>query len=452
MKKVFSGLYLFCLVVLTHGSASAQTFMLDRLVAVVGDEIILQSDIEGQYLQMRAQGMIPGPDTKCQIFESLLEQKLLVAQAKADSIEVSDNNVQIELDQRMNYFVSLVGSEQALEEYFGKSMLEIKDDFRELIREKQLTEKMKDEITGSVKITPSEVREFFRSLPKDSLPVIPAQYEVQQIVVNPDIPEELILDVKDRLLGLRKRILNGESFATLAVLYSEDKESAMRGGEIGFMAKSDLDPEYAKAAFSLKENGVSSIVESEFGFHIIQLIERKGDRVNTRHILMKPKVPADAIEKARGRLDTLARLIRNDSISFEQAVFRYTMDVNTALNGGLVFNKQTGSSLLTIDEFTPEERTWLEKLKPGEISDPIITKNEKQKTVLKIIRLKRKVEEHKANLDLDYVMLQNAALAQKRNTILDEWIREKQKNTFIQLFGPLKQCTFHYSGWIKSGE
>ena len=451
MKRLLRRLVFNGVVFLLPYAVGAQSYVLDRLVAVVGDEIILQSDIEGQYLQMRAQGMIPGPDAKCQIFESLLEQKLLVAQAKADSIEVTDNSVQIELDQRMSYFVSIVGSEAALEEYFGKSILEIKDDFRELIREKQLTEKMKDKITGSVKITPSEVKEFYRSLPKDSLPVIPVQYEVQQIVVNPEIPEELILDVKDRLLSLRKRILNGESFATLAVLYSEDKESAMRGGEIGFMAKSDLDPEYAKAAFSLKENGVSSIVESEFGFHIIQLIERKGDRVNTRHILMKPKVPANAIEKAKGRLDTLARYIRNDSISFEQAVFRYTMDVNTALNGGLVFNKQTGSSLLTLEEFTPEERVWLEKLKPGEISDPIVTKNDKQKTVLKIIRLKRKVEEHKANLDMDYVMLQNAALSQKKNKILEDWIREKQKNTFIQLFGPLKQCQFHYSGWIKSG-
>jgi len=426
-----------------------QGLLIDRVVAVVGNEIILQSDIEGQYMQMKAQGMQLSPNAKCQIFEDLLAQKLLVTQAKVDSLEVTESSVQIELDQRMNYFVSMIGSEQALEEYFGKPLLEIKDDFRDMIREKQLTDKMKDKITGDIKITPSEVKEYYKNIPHDSLPMIPQQVEIQQIVLYPKIPEKSITDVKDKLLNLRKRILNGESFASLAVLYSEDKESAVHGGEIGFHAKSELDPEYAKAAFSLKENGVSGIIESEYGFHIIQLIDRKGDRVNTRHILMKPKVPSDALDKTAIKLDSISNLIKKDSVPFEEAVYMYNMDKNSILNGGLVFNKQTGSSLLTEDMLNAEEKKWTDKLGVNEISDPFQTTDDKNKTVYKIIRLKKRIPEHLPNLDQDYTILQNLALTEKKNKILKDWIKEKQGSTYIQIMGPMRECAFENGGWIK---
>ncbi|MFW5752005.1 MAG: foldase protein PrsA, partial [bacterium] len=278
------------------GVSQGQDFVVDQIIGVVGDKIIKQSDIETQYLQLIAQGYRATGDIKCQILESMLEQKLMVNQAEIDSIEISESNVQLQLNSRLNHFIEQIGSEEELEEYFGKSILEIKEDFSGLIREQMLTERMQQEIAGNVSITPSEVKSFYKNLNKDSIPKVESKVEIQQLLIYPEYSDEAIFHVKERLLELRKRILEGESFATLAVLYSEDPSSASRGGEIGFTGKGDLDPAYAEAAFTLKEGSVSKIVESEFGYHIIQLIERRNEKVNTRHILLKPKLSPEAKE------------------------------------------------------------------------------------------------------------------------------------------------------------
>jgi peptidyl-prolyl cis-trans isomerase SurA len=449
---MYKSLTFFFLLLLTTG-VFAQQYVLDRVVAVIGNEIILQSDIENQYLQMKFNGYPMSTTSKCQILESMLEQKLMVTQAKIDSIEVSEATVQVELDRRMNDFIMRAGGERELEAYFkemynGKSIAQVKEDFHDMIYEMLLSREMESEITKDIKITPSEVRSYFKKISADSLPTIPEQVELQQIQIFPKVPEANIFEIKEKLLSLRKRILNGESFVTLAVLYSEDG-SASQGGEIGFMGKAELDQEYAKAAFSLKENAVSNIVQSEFGYHIIQLIERKGDRVNTRHILMRPKVPIDAKSQAIHRLDSIARLLRVDSMKFEQAAFLYSEPLNTVVNAGLKFNPQSGTSLLFAEDLTPEEARVVKPMQVGEISEAFETTDEKAKTVIRILYLKNRLAPHKANLDQDYTTLQNMALQEKKETVIKNWISEKQTSTYMKVDPSFKSCPFNSKGWFR---
>ncbi|MGC9344374.1 MAG: peptidylprolyl isomerase, partial [Bacteroidales bacterium] len=341
MKKTGIYLILPLLVLTSFSRLKAQPQMIDQVVAIVGDYTILQSEIENQYLQYRAQG-INFPDMRCFIFKDFLEQKLLLNQAKIDSIEISESSVELSLDQRLRFFISQIGSEEEMEEYFGKSMLEIKEDLREVLREQMITQQMQGEITGDVTITPSEVKNYYNEIPPDSIPYIDALVQVQQVVVYPPLGEQAVFEVKERLLELRKRIMEGESFETLAILYSEGP-SAANGGDIGFMGRGELDPAYATAAFSLKDGGISKIVESDFGFHVIQLVERRDDRVRTRHILMKPKISMDARNKAISRLDSIADFIRLDSLTFDQAARFYSEDKKTAMNNGLMVNPNDNS-------------------------------------------------------------------------------------------------------------
>jgi len=285
--------------------------MIDRIVAVVGDNTVLQSDVESMYLQYRAQGIPSSGDLKCEILEEYLGQMLLLNQAQIDSIEISESQVEMQLDSRLDYFINQIGSRERLEEYFNKTILEIKEDFRDLIRDQLITNQMQSNIAFDVTVTPSEVRQFYNRLPDDSIPNIDSKIKMRQISMYPPVTETAKLEVRERLLDLRKRILEGENFRTLAVLYSEGP-SAPQGGEIGFLGRAELDPEYSKVAFSLKEGQVSNIVESAFGFHVIQLIERRDDKANTRHILMKPKVDPNGSEKTIIQLDSLANVIRKD--------------------------------------------------------------------------------------------------------------------------------------------
>jgi len=299
---------------------SAQDEVIDRIAGVVGDQIILQSDIENQYLQLKAQGYRGNEEKiKCSILEDQLAQKLLLNQAKVDSIEITEGQVEMELNRRLQAFINQIGSEKQLEDYYQKSILEIKEDFRELIRNQLLTEEMQRNIAGEITVTPSEVKKFYKRTPKDSLPLVNSQIEIRQIVKIPPFSEEAKLEVREKLLNLRKRIINGESFSTLAVLYSEDKGTAIKGGELGFTNKADLVTEFASSAFSLKKGIVSTIVETEFGYHIILLIDRRDDQVNVRHILMKPKTSLKAKLQAKSFLDSLSQVIRTDSITFKNS-------------------------------------------------------------------------------------------------------------------------------------
>ncbi|MBN1116661.1 MAG: peptidylprolyl isomerase [Bacteroidales bacterium] len=423
----------------------SQPFIADKIVAVVGKTTILYSDVEDQYMQLLAQGE---KVDKCTIFEDMLAQKLMVAQAEIDSIEISPGEVEMELEQRLTYFINQIGSEEKLVAYFNKSVIEIKEDMRDMVREQILMQRMQGEIVKGMSITPKEVKEFYNSLHPDSIPYVDSEIEINQITIYPRSSETAIFEVKEKLLNIRERIQNGENFATLAVLYSEGP-SATRGGDIGWSGKAELDPAYAKAAFALKKNQVSKIVESAFGFHIIQLLDKTEDRVKTRHILMKPKISTEAKEEILNKLDSLATLIRIDSMTFEKAAMYYSQDEDTRLNGGLKVNPATMNTRFKINEFSGNEYYLIRKLKVGEISEPYESVDNKGKTVYKIVQLKSRTEPHKANVKDDFDMLKSMALNKKRSQIVDDWVEEKAGEVYTRIEEPFKNCDFTIKSWKK---
>ncbi len=428
--------------------AAGQVKIIDQIVAIVGESTILESDLESQYLQMKAEGRAtPGKNMKCNILEDIMVQKLLLHQARLDSLKIDEGQVERQLDARLQYFIQQIGSKEKLEAYFHKSYLEIKEDFREPMREQMLTQQMQQKIIEDVKMTPREVRAYYRSLPKDSIPEIPEQYEIQQILINPPYSEEAKVAARQKLLELRKRILEGESFKTLAILYSEDPGSARNGGELGYQGKAQLVKNFARVAFSLKKGQVSQIVETPFGYHIIQLIDRKGDQVNVRHILIKPKLSADAIKRANELLDSLAFQIRMDSLSFERAAFLFSEDKNTRTLGGLMINPSTGDTRFTISQMDRKMADVVSRLKPGEISDPFQYVDQTGNVVFKIIKLKSVIPAHKANLSLDYSLLQNMAKSGKQKEVFHEWIRNNLKTTYVRVDGSYRQCHFKFD-WV----
>jgi len=430
------------------GGLTGQSLILDRVVAVVGEFMILQSDIESLNLQNKAQGIhLPG-DEKCLILENFLSEKLLLNQAKIDSIEVSESSVEMELDNRLSYFISMIGSPEALEEYFGKTILEIKEDMRKSVRDASITRQMQSTITGEVTVTPSEIREYYNGLSRDSIPYIDSKVELSQITRYPPVDEAAIFEVKQTLLDLRRRILDGEKFTTLAVLYSEGP-SASQGGEIGFMGKGELDGEYAKAAYSLKAGGVSTIVESSFGYHIIQLIDRREERVNTRHILMKPKVKSESIRATTRKLDSIANLVRTDSVEFDLAARIFSQDINTAVNGGIMVNPGTNTTAFMDDELQPAEFIALRDLKVGEITEAFKSEDENGKEVFKIVRLRNRSSPHRANLKEDYMVLKDLALGKKKQEVFQQWIDEKIGETYVNIDNSFAGCDFSRKGWVK---
>lgn len=417
-----------------------EPMILDRVVAVVGDFTILQSDIEQEYLQMKMSGMYIPPDVRCRIFNNYINQKLLVAQAKIDSVEVGPDQVEMQINARMDYFVSQFGSQEEMEDYFGKSIFDIKEDMREAVREQMLTQDVQSTIIEDVSTTPSDVKEFFRNLPKDSIPYINSQVELEQIVAYPPFSDEAVFEVKEKLLELRKRVMDGEDFGTLAILYSEGP-SASRRGEIGYLLRSELDPAYADAAWLLKEGQVSKIVESSFGYHIIQLIDRKGDRINTRHILMKPKADANAKQKALNKLDSLRTVIEDDSISFEMAAKKFSEDENTNVNGGLIVNQKTNASTFELDELATKDYYILRNMQVGDISEPYESEDSNGKACFKLLMLKSRTEPHRANLKEDYLLLQSMALEKKKMEVMNEWYEDKKATTYIRIDNSFKHCS-----------
>ncbi len=436
------------MIMISAGIVSGQ-MVVDRIVAVVGEHRILQSDIESQYLQNKAQGIDMPESPKCWLLEENLGQKLLVNQAKIDSVEVSESTVEMELDGRLSYFINMIGSQEALEEYFGKSILQIKKDMRESVRESIIQRQMQGTITADVTVTPSEVKSYYNKLPSDSIPYIDSKIELRQITMYPHVDEDAIFETKQKLLGLRKRIVDGEKFTTLAVLYSEGP-SAPEGGEIGFLGKGELDPSYAKAAFSLKQDGISTIVESSFGFHIIQLIERRDDRVNTRHILMKPPIDPHNVLKTTRKMDSIAGLIRVDTVVFELAARIWSMDKNTAVNGGKMVNPLDNTTEFGLDELQPAEFVALRDLNVGEITEAFKAEDENGVEVYKIVLLQNRTRPHRANLKDDYMILQSMALQKKREDAYLIWLDEKIEETYVMIDNSFVGCDFTNKGWIKN--
>lgn len=446
-KSIFILILLFTVVVSTPVFSQDKT--IDQVIAVVGDNCVLKSDIENQFLQMESTSDFRGVDLKCNILEELLYQNLLLHQAALDSLSVSDKEIDSQLDRRIRYFVSQVGSEKKLEEYFNKSIIEIKSDLRETLKKQMLAEKMQEKLTGSIKVTPSEVRQYFKSIPKDSIPTVNEQVEYEQIVLYPTVSDQEKLAVKEKLNGFRDRILKGDKFSTLAVLYSEDPGSAVKGGELGFVGRSDLVPEFSAVAFKLKDGEVSKIVETEYGYHIIQLIERLGEQINVRHILLIPKVDPVSAVKSRNSLDSISKIIRLDSITFKNAAEKFSQDKETKYNGGLAVNPYTNNSRFEMDQLDPTTASWLKKLKVGEISNPFEFTNEKSQKCYKIIRLKARYPSHKANLSDDYQSIQDYAMNLKKQEIMKNWIEKEQKVTYIKIDNSYQNCDFKYNGWIK---
>jgi peptidyl-prolyl cis-trans isomerase SurA len=431
--------------------ANAQPYMLDQIVAIVGSKPIRQSDVEGAYLNARLNGYPVRGDMKCDLFEQLLTDKLLVNQAEVDSLVVESSEVEMELNRRLDMFIRQVGSQEKLEDHFKKSIYEIRDDLRKTLFEQLLSQKMQRSITENVKITPSEVRSFYNRMSGDSIPLINGQAEVAQIVMYPPYSDEAISEVRQKLLDLRRRVIDGENFRTLAVLYSEEPGAARSGGDLGFQSKGELDPEFAKAAWALKNKGdVSRIVVSKFGYHIIQLVDKKGDQVSCRHIIMSPKPNPEAIATATGRLDTLVRLIRNDSLDWNVAALRYSQDEATRFNSGLMINPRDHSTLFEMDQMEKADYDAIKNMKIGEISQPYASKDDKGKLVYKVVKLTALSDPHRANLKSDYTFLSDIAMNDKMNRTIRDWVDEKIETSYIYIDESFKRCGLSNINWLKN--
>jgi len=451
MIRRLIGLFILTGCIVSNNQTQAQDKVVDQIVAVVGKNIILKSDIEGMFQQQQAQGITTEGDMKCEILENLLVEKLLLAEAELDTtITVSDSQLNQNLEQRIQYFTSHLGSEKEVEAYFKKSIIDLKADLQEVIKNQQMTQQMQGKIIDKVTVTPAEVRYHFKNLPEAEIPQIDAQVEYAQITVQPIISIEEEDRIKSTLRELKRRIESGESgFAPLAVIYSEDG-SARNGGELDYMGRGNLDPAYAAAAFNLKGDKISNVVKSDFGYHIIQVVDRKGEQIKTRHIIMMPKPSTKAMEKAFGQIDSIADFIRKGTFKFEDAAMRYSYDKDSRNNGGVVINPETGESKWKMSELDPDVSKIIAKMNINEISKPFKTIDEKkQQTVYKIIKLINKTNAHQANLRDDYVELSNIYMASKKEKTLDTWIREKQSGTYVHIDDTYLNCNFKYKGWMK---
>ena len=440
---------LFCL----GQSLSAQDNVVDEVVWVVGDEAILKSEVEEARLNALYQGRRFDGDPYCVIPEEIAVQKLFLHQAELDSIEVEEAEVIRQVDFQTNQFITNIGSREKMEEYFNKTTSQIRETLRENVRDGLRVQKMQQELVGEVKVTPAEVRRYFQDLPPDSIPYVPTQVEVQIITRQPRVPIEEVEAVKARLREFTDRINKGEtSFSTLARMYSEDRATSTNGGEMPFMGRGQLDPAFANVAFNLQSpDKVSKIVESEYGFHIIQLLEKRGDRIRVRHILLKPHVPDSALVAGLARLDSIADDIRNEKFSFEDAAMVLSDDKDTRNNHGLLPNPYNNTSRFEMQELPPEIAKVVDKMNVGEISKAftMIPQNT-GKEVCVIVKLKSRVNGHKATISEDYQRLKDIVLEKRRGELLDKWIREKQKTTYVRIKDSWKHnCDFKYPGWIK---
>lgn len=435
-------------------SAFGQNNVIDEVVWIVGDEAILKSDVESERLNAQYEGRKLDGDPYCIIPEELAVQKLFLHQAELDSVEVSEQEILGELERRMNYLIDQIGSKEKMEEYYNKTSTQIREMFRENIRNGMTVQKMQREIIGDIKIVPADVRRYFKNLPQDSIPFVPTQVEVQIVTLEPKIPQEEIERVKKALRDYTDQITKGEiAFSTLARLYSEDEGTRRRGGELGFMGRGQLVPEYANVAFNLQDPAkVSKIVESEFGFHIIQLIEKRGDRINTRHILLKPKVEEKDLEAAINRLDTIAKDIRNEKFTFDEAATFLSHDKDTRNNHGLMANPNSGTARFEMQELaqvSQEVAKVVDGLNVGEISEPFTMINNKGKEICAIVKLKARIDGHKATITEDYQRLKSIVQSKLGDEKLQKWIKDKQKSTYVRINEDWVKCDFKYPGWVR---
>ncbi|MDH6355332.1 peptidyl-prolyl cis-trans isomerase SurA [Dysgonomonas sp. PH5-45] len=438
-------------------AVSAQDNVIDQIIWVVGDEAIFKSDVEGMKLQMQRDREHFDGDPDCFIPEQLAMRKLYLHQAKLDSIDVPASAVTKEANRQLGDWITMAGSKEKLEEYQGKPIVEIREELKTVIREREIIKNAQRKLVGAVTLTPSEVRRYYDDLPKDSLPYIPTTVEVQIVTLEPKIPQSDVDEVKNRLRSFTEQINKGETtFSTLALIYSEDTESAKKGGELGFSGRAELVPEFANAAFALTDpTKVSNIVETEYGYHIMQLIERRGDRVNVRHILLKPKVPQEEINKSLARMDTVLTDINAGKATFEEAAFFVSQDKTTYNNKGLMVNQDHydaingGTAKFTMDALPPEIAKEVNNMKVGEVSKPFAMLNKNGRSIVAMIKLRQRTEGHKANISDDYQMMKMIVENRKRDEILQKWLQNKIKDTYIWISEDWRNCDFQFDGWVK---
>ena len=432
----------FLIIIIATCSMIINAQEIDKIIAIVGDEIVLRSEVENQYLQYISQGVTSNEELRCEILEDLMTQKLLIFSCKQDSISVTKEEIEQEVETRVNYYVDQIGSIEKVEQYFEKDIYQIKKVLSELVEDQFLIQRMQSSITKDVKITPFDVNEFYEKMDKSELPLIEDRYKLSQIIVKPKMSEDQINKLTDRLNAFRKRVLNGEDFKVLAALYSDDPGSANNGGEIGFVSRGTFVPEFEKVAFRLKKGEVSEIVKTNFGYHIIQLIERRGDQVNVRHILLKPKYSSTSLQNARLRIDSIYNKIKNNEISFSQAIKSYSDD-DTKNNNGLLINPSNGSSTYTIAELGSSIKYLIEGLNEDDFTKPVKVESN-EGSIYRILNVVEKISSHTANLDLDYDFFQTQALNFKKQEKLDEWIEKRIKNTYVELKEIDKNCKSSY--------
>ena len=432
-------------------SAAADN-IIDEVIWVVGDEAILRSEVEEERIRAQYEGQqIPG-DPYCYLPEQMAISKLFLHQAELDSVEANESSVSHQVDMRIDYYISQIGSKEKMEEYFRKTSSEIREELMNTVRNQMIIQQMQNKLTENIKPTPAEIRRFYSTLPADSIPVIPAQVEVQVISFEPAVPPEEVERIKAKLREFTERVTSGKAdFSMLARLYSEDTESAKRGGELGFVGKGQLVSEFADVAFNLNDpKRVSRIVQTEYGYHIIQLIEKKGDRINCRHILLRPRISASDKVRSLEKLDSIRALIVDSaSMTFEQAVIKFSQDKNTALNAGLMTNMNTGSSKFEFQDLPPEVAKQIYTMEVGQVSKPFIMMDQmKNREVCAIVKLKSKTDVHKANLTDDFQVIKSLLEQKLSSEFIHDWILKKQKETYIFIDEKWRGCDFRYPGWI----
>ena len=454
MKKLFS---LSVLISMFNFVAIAQNtgndVVVDKVIAIVGQNMIKQSELEGALLQQKMNSKLIIEDefaTKCDLLEGMLINKLMLHQAEVDSIEVTDDEVNREMDNRIRYMISAYGSQENLERQMRKSLSEIKDYFKDVIRDNIMISQIEQKLTGTLSVTPQEVVDFYNSIPKDSLPTIEQEYEFSQIVKIPQISEEEKESVKARLNDYRERILKGTKFSTIATLYSEDPASAKKGGELGFFSRGDMVGEFENAAFALQDGEISPIIETKYGFHIIQMIERRGNQVNCRHILLQPKVTSQQLGEAYKELEEIKEKIDKGEITFEEAIVKYSDDPSK-VNKGLIVNPYNASAIFTKDVINETmsniEKVDFNAMKQGEITKPVKFKTELSEAY-RLIKVNRKTDAHKVDLTLDYDKVQASALDNKKTEIIKEWANKRLKKTYVKIDADYQSCDFKLN-WTK---
>ncbi len=424
--------------------------VVDGVIAVLGNSIVLKSEYEQQRIQLIQQGVNMNSKSECQILEDLYFQGLLTNQAEIDSIEVSDNEVEAELENRLRYFEMQIGGREELEKFYSKSILEIKEEFKDVIRDKLLADRMRQKITAEVQVTPRDVEEFYKKIPKDSLPLVNSQVEIAQIVIKPEIGVNEKNETKNKLNQIRQDIVEGKKFfATEALTGSDDPGSKARGGEFDWVSRGTFVPEFDAVAFVMQKGSISEVFETEYGFHILELYERRGERYRGRHILKVPKVGIKELMACKTKLDTVLNEISTGKYTFEQAVAKYSMDEDTKNGNGVFYNVNTGESRISMNELDPQLFPAIDPLEVGDVSKPNYFKEKGGAEAYRIVKLLTRTKPHKANLDDDYFMIQNIAKQERQGEAIKQWVNRKKASTYVRINDEYRSCDYEFD-WVSN--